>query len=124
MKSAQATIVLTALILGMMALPASASDDVLGKWEATVETRRGNNDIVMEFTKSDGKLAGTFTARRGTEQLEDIAYADGKLTFTRNTEFQGNAITLNYSATVDGDTLKVTVSTPRGERSFTAKRAS
>ena len=123
MMRAQATTLLFTLILGTIALPAIGSDEVLGKWEATVETRRGPNDIAMEFTASEGGLAGTFTARDGVETLEDVEYSDGKLTFTRHTESQGFAITLNYSATVDGDAMNVTVSTPRGERSFTAKRA-
>ena len=123
MNRAQIAILLTALILGMVAVPATASDEVLGKWEAAVETRRGTNNIKMEFTEKDGELAGTFTARRGVEELEDVAYSDGTLSFTRDTEFQGTAITLSYSATVDGDTMNVTVSTPRGDRSFTAKRA-
>ena len=123
MKRAQATILLTTLILGMIAIPATASDEVLGRWEATVETRRGNNEIALEFTDSDVGLAGTFEARDGIEKLEDVAYLDGTLTFTRTTESQGFVMTLSYSATIDGDTMNVTVSTARGERSFIAKRA-
>ena len=123
MKRAQATVLALLLVLGIIAGPALASDEVLGNWEATVETRRGDHKIVMEFTVSDDELLGTFTGRDGVETLQDVAYSDGTLTFTRNTESQGGVIALSYSATIDGDTTNVTVSTPRGERSFTAQRA-
>ena len=106
----------------LSSLPALGADSVVGKWEATIESPRGSNEVVMEFKGSDEELQGAWTDRRGTGDLEDVKYEDGKLTFERNLEFQGNALTIGYEATIDGDTMSVTMKTPRGEREFTAKR--
>jgi hypothetical protein len=114
---------LPALLMLSQALPALAGDGVAGKWTATIENPRGTNEVTMEFTGSDEELKGTWSDRRGSSDLADVKFADGKLTFVRNLEFNGNAVTINYSATIDGDTMNVTMSTPRGEREFTAKRA-
>ena len=112
-----------ALVALCFALPALAADEVLGKWEATLESPRGTREITMEFTGTSDSLQGTWTGPRGTFDLEDVSYADGKLTFQRNLEVQGNSITIDYEATVDGDAMNVKMTTPRGEREFTAKRA-
>lgn len=119
-----ALVMLTALALFVAPLAAETdAKAVLGKWEATIESPRGTNEVVMEFTGSDEELAGTWNDMRGSGELEEVKVADGKLTFKRNLEFQGNAFTLDYEATVEGDTMTVTMKTPRGERQFTAKRA-
>ena len=117
------TAILTFALLTALALPLLASEEVVGQWKATVETRRGNNEITLEFTADDGGLQGTFTGRDGKEPLENVAYSEGTLTFQRFTEFQGQAASIDYTAEVQGDTMEVRLSTPRGERSFTAQRA-
>ena len=119
----QATMWFLALVLVSLALPAAAGEGVLGKWEAAIETQRGTNEIVMEFKGSDEELQGRWTDGRGAADLDDVKYHDGKLSFKRAVELQGNSFTLDYAATIDGDTMNVTMTTPRGEREFTAKRA-
>ncbi len=122
MKRVRATMFWSTLILAMMAFPAVATDEFVGKWDASVETRNGTHAVTFDFSSGDNGLEGTFTGPDGVETLHDVAYSDGKLTFTRDTESQGFAATLKYTATVDGNTMNVTVSTPRGERSLTATR--
>jgi hypothetical protein len=99
-----------------------AADSVEGKWQGTLETQLGANEVTADFKGSDEELQGTWTGPRGTSDLEDVKYQGGTLTFVRNLEVQGNAITLNFAATIDGDTMSVTMSTPRGERKFTLTR--
>ena len=101
---------------------AMAADSVAGKWQGTLETQRGANEVTMDFKGSDDDLQGTWTGPRGTSDLEDVKYDGGNLTFVRNVEFQGNAFTLNFAATIDGDTMSVTMTTPRGQNQFTANR--
>ncbi len=119
----RAALFLSALLVLSLALSALAGEGVAGKWTATIESPRGTNKVTMEFKGSDEELQGTWSDRRGDSDLEDVKFAEGKLTFVRNLEFNGNAFTINYSATIDGDTMNVTMSTPRGEREFVAKRA-
>ncbi len=70
-----------------------------------------------------GPCCGTFTGRDGEEALENVTFSDATLSFTRTTESQGMVVALEYSATVEGDTMTLEVATPRGERSDTAQRA-
>ena len=85
-----------AIAILALALPVLAADEVAGKWEASVETPRGTNDIVMECTGSADAPEGTITGPQGTSELEDVAYADGTLTFKRTLSRQGNSFTLDY----------------------------
>ena len=101
---------------------ALAADSVVGKWQGTLETQRGATEVTLDFKGSDEDLQGTWTGQRGTSDLEDVEYESGSLTFVRNVEAQGNAFTLNFAATIDGDTMSVTMSTPRGEIPFTVAR--
>ncbi len=114
---------LAAVAIFCLAVPALAADEVLGKWEATIENQRGSNEIVLEFTGTADALAGTWTGIRGTDQLKDVTYEEGKLTFTRSFNAQGNEVKINCTATVDGDTMNITLSTARGDRDITATRA-
>jgi hypothetical protein len=111
------------LLLVTLVGPTFAAGDPQGKWEATIEGPRGANDIVMHFEGTGDELKGTWTGPRGSSDLEDVKLTDDKLSFVRNLEFQGNAITLEYAAKIDGDTMNVVMTTPRGQREFTAKRA-
>ena len=117
-----------ALVLAVTALSllvpsvASAADSAVGKWEGTVETRRGANEVSLEFSKSGDGLEGTWTGPRGTSDLEEVEHEGANLTFVRNVEMRGNAIALNFTATIDGDTMNVTMETPRGESQFTLSR--
>ena len=113
---------LIGVVLLCLALPATADEAVVGKWEATIETPRGTNEIVMEFTGSGEELQGTRTGPRGTGELADVKFEAEMLTFKRHLSFQGNEVTIEYELTLDGDTMNGKMITPRGEREFTAKR--
>ena len=103
--------------------PALAADGFFGKWEATLETPRGNNDITIELSGSTEAPSGTFTGPQGSSELEEVKIENDVLSFVRNVDVRGNAIRLDYKCRVEGDALYVTMKTPRGEREFTAKRA-
>jgi hypothetical protein len=101
---------------------AIAADSVAGKWQGTLESPRGANQITLKFNGTDEALQGTWTGPRGTSDLRDVKYERPSLTFARDLAFAGNSVTLNCTATIDGDTMSVTMRTPRGERQFTANR--
>ena len=96
---------------------------VLGKWTVKLEFQGQSREIVYEFTQAeDGSLSGTATSPRGSGELADVAWDGETLTFARNLERQGQQFSINYSATVDGDTMDGTMTTPRGERPFKGER--
>ena len=117
------TLFVALLAISMLAPDvALASDSAVGKWQGTLETQRGANEVTVEFTSSGDDLEGTWTGPRGTSDLEEVEQEGAKVTFVRNVEMQGNAFTLNFAGTIDGDTMRVTMETPRGERQFTLSR--
>ena len=121
-RSATLWVMVVALLC--LASVAMAEETVVGKWKATIETPRGTNEIIMEFTGTDEDLQGTWSGPRGTNELADVKMEAGMLTFKRHLSFQGNEVTIEYECTLDGDTMNGKMITPRGERQFTAKRAS
>ena len=115
--------VLKILVLLACAAPAVAADGFFGKWEATLETPRGANDITIEVSGTTEAPSGTFTGPRGASELEEVRIENDVLTFVRRIDYRGNEIRLDYECRLEGDALEVTMTTPRGEREFTAKRA-
>ena len=118
-----ATLWLMVLAVLCLALPAMAAESAAGKWRATIETPRGTNEIVMEFKGTDEEFQGTWTGPRGSEELADVKFEAGMLSFKRHLSFQGNEVTIEYECTLEGDTMNGKMITPRGEREFTAKRS-
>lgn len=113
------------LLVGLLAVSAWAAD-VTGKWTAEVPGRDGEKRTQTYNLKADGgKLTGTVSGMMG----QDAEISDGKvdgdnISFKVVREFNGNTMTMEYSGKVSGDSLDLTMKTPRGERKVTAKRAS
>ncbi len=105
--------------------PASAQDaaGAVGTWESTFETPRGSITQQFVFTLTDGTLAGTVSGRGGTTDLEDVRFEDGKLLFSVVRNMRGNSMVQEFSAVVEGDAMKGTMSGGRGgDRAFSATR--
>lgn len=115
----------TVLVLALMLAGVAAAADntaVVGKWGATMNFQGRSFDITLEILEADGALAGTWESPRGKDDLADVAWDGETLTFNRSLERGGQSFTLAYSAKVDGDTMEGTMSTPGGDRPFTATR--
>lgn len=120
------SILLAAAVALALAPAALAADNapVLGKWTSTTETPQRTFQVVFEFTEVDGELEGTWRNRRGPNgNLMKVSWDGETLKFERDIEAGGQVFRLYYEATVDGDTMTGTISTPRGDREFTATRS-
>ncbi len=128
---------LSTALLALVAIPAQAQSkvDVGGKWEFTSEGGRGPQTTTFTFKQDGSTVTGTGVfafGRRGggggqarpPVEIKNGKVDGNKLTFAVELNFGGGGqgMTLTYAATVDGDTMKGTQTTPRGEREFTAKR--
>lgn len=110
-----------------LALPAGASAQdaalVVGAWEMTMETPRGEVTQVFTFAHGDDGLSGIASNPRGETALQKVAFRDGTLTFEVVRNMRGNSMTQSFSATVEGDEMTGTMSGGRGgARDFVAKR--
>ena len=114
-----------ALFLALAMAPAVlANHHVEGKWEATVETPRGAQDIAFDFIEADGHLTGTVSSRRGESEIEEGTVNGNDIAFKQSVSFQGRELVLSYTGTVDGDEIAFTREVEGRDRSsdFTATR--
>ena len=119
--------VLIAAVVALALAPAALAADnaaVLGKWESTTETPQRTFQVVFEFTEVDGELKGTWSNPRGRSgELKNVSWDGETFKYERDLEAGGQVFRLSYEATVDGDTMSGKMTTPRGEREFTATRS-
>jgi hypothetical protein len=112
------------LVLGALTLMAA---DVSGKWAAEVQGRNGQTRNVSFAFKQDGStLNGTMVGPMGREVEITNGKVDGdNLSFDVNMEFQGNAVTIHYTGTVAGDSIKMKSQREGSDRTqeFTAKKS-
>ncbi len=90
------------------------------KWE------RSFNDREMSFTlhltrQDDGKLAGTYSVKRGDNErepleLEDVKLEGKTLTFSVTRSRNGNEFTVKYTGAVDGDSITGTTLASWGDQ--------
>ena len=114
-----------ALFLALAIAPAVlAHNHVDGKWEATVETPRGAQDITFDFIEADGHLTGTVSTRRGESEIEEGTVNGNDIAFKQTVSFQDREFVLSYSGTVDGDEIAFTREVEGRDRTsdFTATR--
>ncbi len=83
--------------------------DLTGKWKGSMPGRDGNaREISFDFKADGAKLTGSMMGPMGNE----IEISDGKvdgqdLSFKVVLEFNGNAMSLNYTGKLEGDDLKL-----------------
>ena len=115
--------VLSLAAIVVLAPGAFAASDFVGEW--TIENERQGQVFTSKLviTETGGVLSATMEGRRGVNDLDDVKVADGKITFTRNINRQGQEFSIQYTASIQDGKMVGTVTTPRGERPFEALRA-
>jgi hypothetical protein len=102
------------------AVAAVAADSVAGTWKWTQQGRQGGQGTERSLLlKVDGgKVTGILKGvAMGQFEIPDTAiadakFADGKLSFTVTTEFNGNKRVSKYEAKLAGDKLTGTIEAP------------
>lgn len=105
--------------------PAADAPTIAGQWNIHQTIAGNENDEDCTFAVADGKIAGTCKVNEQTPKVTGTV--DGKkLLWNFNVEYQGNTLTLTYTASLD-DADKFTGSVdvqPYGvSGDFTAVRA-
>jgi hypothetical protein len=120
------------LVAASLSLPARAAAgglaqdkpaDVAGTWNITVDIG-GNTGTPTVMLKQDGEtLSGTYSSQVFGEQKVTGTIKGSAITFEFTASLEGNAIKVTYSGTVDKATMKGKVSLGElGEGTFTAKK--
>ena len=110
-----------------LASAAFAADNaaVKGTWKISMEMQGQPIEVTMEIKDAEGGgLTGTWTGPRGADTLKDVKWDGTELSFSRTVNRQGQELTLQHTAKVEGDTITGKIVTPQRELPFSGKRAS
>jgi hypothetical protein len=118
------------ILVALLALPArpvaggqDKPADVAGTWNIMLDI--GGNTVTPSVTfKQDGEtLTGTYASQMLGEQKVTGTIKGNAITFEFTASFDGNAVKVTYSGTVDKATMKGKVTLgDLGEGTFTAKK--
>ena len=95
--------------------------DVTGKWVSEATGKGGPQTFNLK--QSGSSLTGTIEGGRGGAVEIKNGKVDGdNVSFDVEREFQGNSMTIKYSGSVSGDSMKLSVDMGRGAREITLKK--
>lgn len=120
-------VALLALLVCLMLVPAAIAADtakVSGEWALTVETPNGTGTPSVIFKQDGEALTGTYKGRFGESQLKGSVKGN-EIKFSVTVSPQGQDVVVEYSGTVDGDSMKGKAKFGEfGEGNFTGKKKS
>ena len=95
-------------------------EGLIGEWD--VQTEDGQYTFVFVFSMEGESLKGIFKGMTGDVEMEDLSFKDSELSFTVNIDAGGQAMTFDYSATIEGDALEGYLSMDYGDANITGKK--
>jgi hypothetical protein len=102
---------------------AAPTVNVTGRWELTMERGMGaGTKSVVTFTQEESSLSGTYGSWRGDVDFTDGEVAGNQIAFELSLAYAGRSIEMFVTGTVEGDTIRGTVTTARASNPFTARR--
>ena len=105
------------LLLACVATATDTPPNVAGTWKIKLSGEGGSANQTIELKQDGGKITGTFKGPRQSGPLEGTV--DGN-----NIQFHVRTrVPLDYTGTVDGDTMKGTMSGRGKTGNWTAERA-
>ncbi|HET9177052.1 MAG TPA: hypothetical protein VFQ24_01705 [Terriglobia bacterium] len=110
-----------ALFTGSVAMAQGGSASVAGAWTLTMTGQRGTSEQTLKLEQNGNTVTGTITGRRGDSPVKG-SVTGNELTFSVTRETPRGTFTMNYKATVDGDSMKGTAGNDRFSLDFTGKR--
>jgi len=123
-KNSGVTIVGIVLFCLSVAFLASAQEAnyeaLLGEWD--VQTEDGQYSFVFIFSMEEDTLAGMFEGPTGEVEMEDISFEDNELMFTVTIDAGGQVMVIDFSATIEEDSLEGFLSMEFGEANITGKK--
>jgi len=97
--------------------------DVSGNWALTVETSGGTGTPSVELKQDGETLTGNYSSQVFGEQKVTGTIKGNAITFGFKASFQGNDVTVTYTGTVEGATMKgKVILSGLGEGTFTGKK--
>ena len=116
-------VVVVALVFGLASSAlAEEPAKVAGKWEMTSEGRQGPMTQTLTIEQKGETIKGTIQSPRGETPFEGTVKGN-KISFTvKRTRPDGVEMVIEYTGTVEGDSMKGTSKVGEFTREWTAKR--
>jgi hypothetical protein len=94
-----------------------------GTWQLTfnIGDRQVNPTLVIK-ANDNNKLSAVWQSQRGQQEISDVTFKAGKLTFKRTSEYQGQQRESSFEGTVKGNKLTGTMKSQRGEIEIEGQR--
>jgi len=101
------------LVLATLAGCASSPPPAVGAWGASMDTPLGVIPVTLTL-REDG-TGNILAAGVGEALLDDVEYDGANVTFSATVSSLGQPMSLDFSGTVDGDSLAGAFSSPFGD---------
>jgi len=102
-------LVMAAVVFAFVGLvnATQAADDATGTWKWTVTFNNNSREATAKLKQEGDKLTGVYVGRNNTETpIEEGTVKDNAVSFKVVREFNGAKVTIKYSGTLSGDTIK------------------
>jgi len=97
---------------------------LFGDWNVTMEFGQGQMNAILSFSRdAERNLTAQWISPWGVNDLKDVKFEDGKLTFVQVVQFGDNEFTSNFAGTIEEDKLTGTFTNDRGESQVTGQRS-
>ena len=86
--------------------------DVNGKWNLTIEAQGQKIPVTLMLKQDGGKASGTLDSMMGKGEISEMKVSGNKITAVAKSQMGGQSVELNISGTVDGESMKGTLTIP------------
>lgn len=111
------------LLAGFSSVSAAVAEEgIVGDWVVKTDFNEWKMESILSLSKDKaGKLGGQWISFWGLNELQNVKYEAGKLSFSLVYRFGGNESTSKYSMTIKDGKLTGSGSSDRGEFTFEGK---
>ena len=112
-------IIITCFLLLFQTSYVWAAEDITGQWEMKMEFGGRESFATMTISK---KADGSLTGKWGSDELNNVKFEDGRLTFTRIITFGDSEFIMEYAGTLSEGKITGRMSSDRGEFAVNGSR--
>ena len=108
------------------AAPAAAAPPppaIVGTWNLLIETPVGNQEPTFVVSLDGGALSGMFSGEQGDLAIPEITDDGGQISFTMSIDAGGQQMKLDFTGTVDGDSITGSFASDFGDMPVSGTRA-